>query len=270
MSNWYFPKHRKDVDFTKFDEMMRPQYLAFAKQIGRYTTACFVLPTASSKFGEMLAYGTFTFLDTGKTKVWVTCYHFVKEYEALLKTYPDAVLCIGMGPNHGSLLLSDVQIVDYEEKIDLAIIHVPFQEIAPESDCAFFQVREWPLQRVKVGACVTVIGYPKCHVEFDADGKLTTGRSWLGFQVSSVSDRHFVLANQHRDRTYMYRDESTTSAAPLLLPGMSGSPAFCRTPNGLHLVGFLYEGNDSDGTIFCTHASFLTEDGVIDHHALPI
>src|SRR6185369_11208594 len=77
--------------------------------------------------------------------------------------------------------------------------------------------------------------------------------------VVSVSDRHFVIADEHGERTRQKGKRPRSTA------GMSGAPVFIASGNRLpEWAGILYEGIDMSGPLFATHSDVISRDGHID------
>jgi hypothetical protein len=257
------------LNWKRLDRWMQPLYTRFSHGLSRFAAPIFVLPAPDAPLAQIAAYGTLTFIDTGQVKVWVTCSHVLTGMMEEAQKSADSIACVFLGPDHPVIYLDKIPVIDQSDRIDLAVLAVPF-ELSPQSDRIFYKVPRWPIPRATIGESVTVIGCPRSDLEIQPTGGATIGYSWFGFSVSSVSDRHFVMANERGDRSYIVAPPDTDTSKPLLLPGMSGGPAFAnRGPNRVELVGFIYEGRDSDSSIFLTHANFLCPDGTLDHHAIP-
>jgi hypothetical protein len=234
----------------------------FCEQISKVTSPIFVLPHRDAPVSEALTYGTLTWIDTGLGKAWVTSQHVLQGMRDASADCTDVVACIFLGKK--VIVIEQIEVVDEDAGIDLAVFRCPFEVAPGDGDRRCYKVPRWPIPRVRVGENVSLIGWPASQRSV-VDGKSELGYSMLDFRVSSSSDRHFVLANERQNRSRLFGDEPL----PLNIAGMSGAPAFVTHAGWIELVGFLYEGRDSDTTVFVTHASFLKEDGTFDRATFP-
>jgi hypothetical protein len=184
-----------------------------------------------------------------------------------------------LGTNYDVFSLTGLRYLDGDaDVLDVAILHAPEADYLSFTDKRFFRIPTWPIPKAQVGEPVFVVGYAGFDREVipldsDLEGTifrrgLVLGYSHFAFHVSSVSDRHFVLANEKGERVYALKNPRAPDAVPLA--GMSGSPGFVVREGVEYLVGFLYEGTTSLNSFFLTHAYFLRPDGTLDHSLIPL
>jgi hypothetical protein len=139
---------------------------------------------------------------------------------------------------------------------------------------------KWPVDRVSEGDLVIGIGFPGLHRRPDIkNGQegLVMVESFVSGRVSSVSQRHFVLADEDADRWVAQLDAEHEYEASW--GGMSGGVFFkVIAENNYQLAGFMYEGgatwndgstDDLRSNIYVTHADFIKADGTLDHGRIP-
>ena len=245
---------------------MRDSYESFASELSKFTAPVFILPSLDSNIDQIIANGTLTLIDTGRAKVWVTCRHVWECFHEEQKRNPDAVICAYLGREFGGFCFKKLEVLDESKALDLVIFYPPIETTGTKSDRIYFRIPRWPISRIRVGETITVLGYPGCCRQ-RIGNVYEFGFSFVGYRVSSVSERHFALANEGQNRTYLFNDSD--SKEPLSMAGMSGGPAFAFRPGWVELVGLLYEGFDSHNSLFLSHALFLRENGTLDHAKIP-
>jgi hypothetical protein len=132
---------------------------------------------------------------------------------------------------------------------------------------AFFKPTTWPPTPPDRGDWIIVYGFPGLQRVPNIDSISFYSVVFSG-PVSSISDRQFVLAAEDGPRLL----EQTANNVPCLgnLGGMSGSPAFKLAPDGLSLVGIVYEAQDGrNATILCWRVDYINAKGVFDRGRLP-
>ena len=85
----------------------------------------------------------------------------------------------------------------------------------------------------------------------------------IGDFVASVSDRHFLVANERDDRVH-----DPSFILPLAgMGGMSGGAVIdMKRRNRPTLLGIIYEASrDSTERFFASHIDFINDDGTIMH-----
>jgi hypothetical protein len=84
--------------------------------------------------------------------------------------------------------------------------------------------------------------------------------------------RHIVCAEDSDDNPRMAEIMATGLVLPKSLGGISGAAYFAYGPSSMRLAGIQYEATEDGGyqsAILVARASYLREDGTIDHAALP-
>lgn len=204
--------------------------------------------------------GTCALVDTGELKAFVTCEHVWTAWRKYKDKHPSAVLLVGLG-NGVPLNLSDAKLIDCDKDLDLAVIRA---EVSPQQlrTKRFFRIAEWPIRRASVGDVVAIVGFPGKDRESFGPHVTGWGLEFLGYGVSSVSERQITLAPERNDRSS--HDENWNEIPHGNIGGMSGSPAFLLTIDRMpSLVGFVKEGKTSDGFIFLASGNYLQPNGIL-------
>jgi len=238
-----------------------PGHAAFVRHLGQFCAPISWAPSRSSPASSLETNGTCALVDTGITNVLITCHHVWKGFwEGYRKKHHTAELLLGLGPGV-PLILTGAQMLDCDKDLDLAVIKADFAQRQLRTK-AFYPIQEWPIPRPTVGDAVAIVGFPGSGRHACGGTAMSWSLKFLGLTVSGVSERNITLAPERNDRRNY--DENGTEIPHDDLGGMSGSPAFLlREVGPPSLVGFLYEGHNSDRFIFLTPASYLQRDGTL-------
>jgi hypothetical protein len=174
-------------------------------------------------------------------------------------------------------------VIDESDTIDVATIDVP--RGFDERDQGKTSLAFVPPVRAEKGEPCIFFGFPGLHrLLVDADGKelpadaaasagapavgVRLGLSPISDFVVSVSERHFVIADEEGEReVYEYRP-GLKAFGPT--GGVSGASVFVRRDDALVIAGVMYEGGEgTDATFYVAHADFLRDDGTLDHSRIP-
>ena len=240
---------------------------AIAKGQSAFCVPVIILESDQALPRDILCSGSMTLIQTPQRQIFVTSHHVWAKYLEVKQRCSSAVFSAYLGSVYGFVVLTALEYLDGDEKtLDMAILHTPGIGNIPLVDKGFFRIPTWPIPKACVGEAVMTVGYPSVHRGLLPNG-IDLGYSHFGFSISSVSERHFVAANELNDRLFAQKDSGDPNV--FSIGGMSGSPAFIYRDRITHLVGFLYEGETSHNTIFFSHAAFLKPDGTLDHLAIP-
>lgn len=235
--------------------------MKIGRELIQYSAPVFIVSSITAS--DIVASGTFSFVETPKERVLVTAYHVWRRYKELKAEHSDAVFCVGL--LDGIFELANHIYLDGDEStLDLAVFRSP--PGAAYFRKRFFKIPQWPIPRVLKGESVDVIGYAGADRETKGSA-IDLGYTHFGFGVSSVADRHFVLGPDLGPRMFVLKNPQ--HGEKFGLGGMSGGPVFCARDGIYHLVGFVRAGDTSDSFIFISHAAFLREDGTLDHLSIP-
>jgi hypothetical protein len=238
---------------------------------------------------DIVASGTFSYIDTGLHKFIVTCDHVFAEFERLRAQDNRFEFCWGVGPGIRPLCLSMVKPRDRHKGVDLCTFQVVPPDALQASGKCFMKPIVWPPARVAEGDLAIGIGFPGAYRHSRTSGakpELGLVASLVSGTVHSVTDRHFTIADEGSDRLCLQLTNMQYEAS---WGGMSGGMFFrVEAENEYHLAGFLRAGgsmsvNGTDGSpccradqpdelhspLFVAHADLVLEDGELDHLRIP-
>jgi hypothetical protein len=153
--------------------------------------------------------------------------------------------------------ISEWKAIDREDKVDIATIEIPSTfDLSYLSRHPFF-LPESPPRRAQPGDSALLVGY-QGHRRRPRTGTLDAGLAVVEDFVVSSSERHFIVDDVDHERT------RPRGRRPRSAGGMSGAPVFVAGTRRPEWVGILYEGKDTAGRFFVSHADFVRPDGCID------
>lgn len=235
-----------------------------------YFLACHTLPLglkleAEHKPHEVVARATFSLLEIGEGHFFVTCAHVAEKFAEIRSEHPNAQLAAYTTiPFFTELFGFDL--VDSDSKVlDVAIFRGQMPRVELEGRFFIPYDRSY-LADPAVNEPVIIVGYPGDIVEV---GPRRADLSYMQiiFPVSSVSDRHVVLADESGKR--MYRDEFFPEQTGINLGGLSGSPAYVLRNQRYRFIGIVKECQEGDHTILISRLGCLTPQGTIDRSRMP-
>ena len=157
-------------------------------------------------------------------------------------------------------------LVDSESKIlDVAIFRG--QEDTVQLPSRFFiPYKGSYLSDPVVGEYVCIVGYPSDNVEV-TDNKADLNYTQLVLPISSVSDRHVVLADETGERKFhdFFEPENTS----IDFGGLSGSAAYVLRNSIYRFIGIVKGCHERDHTILISRLGCLNPDGTIDRSRMP-
>lgn len=247
-------------------------------RLGRYVGCGMVFPSRDATPEIALAgpKGTVSFISTGIRQFVLTCDHVWKEFQKERNRNPKAEFVVIGADGHESFSMSDARVIATGAKqLDMVTLDVPNLPHRLEwSGKSFYEPTEWPPPRPVKDDTIIAVGYPGAHQKPDADDSRPAVQlrpSVFVLTVSSVSDRHAVLAeNSDANPRRAWKFDSTLDDL-VSLGGVSGTPAFVYHPNAVSLAGVLYEASPTghESIIFVAHASYICADGSLDTTRLP-
>lgn len=214
-----------------------------------------------SPVGTITASGSFGLVDTGSTKLLVTCCHVWRDYITAKKNKPETRLlaCLDAGP---PVVIDILSPIDEDESLDIATFNLQ-PILAACSGRRFYDLYLNPPPPVSVGDRLAFVGYPG-QFRIIKDGGVYFGRMNYGVQVSDVS-RHHMCANMSNARL-VGTSRADLQSAKRNYGGISGSPCFLvRTGAMPQLVGFAT--SSALRILRFTHASCLNSDGTINRRS---
>ena len=195
--------------------------------------------------------GTGFLVNSGRERFLVTADHVVGGIldRGLIR------VAIGNQSGNRGKNISNWEIIDRDENVDIATLKVPSDFDPSELSKSFFTPYRWPAPRAERGESALFGGFQGTERKGE-QGLLTTPSGIISDFVVASSDRHFVIADEYGERI---RQGEPRSAG-----GMSGAPVFVARAPHPEWVGVLYSGLDTAGQFFVSHADFVLSSGHID------
>ncbi len=232
-----------------------------------------LVKSKSATFEDIIHTASGALVYTGEKYLLVTCYHVWNKFREHMAEHPDALVAavLGAGP---ATVVSSFPLSDEAQALDISILDVTGSEFAKEVANRFATVPEWPPARAVAGDSIVVIGFPgsdkKAVLDQAGVEAVQFSTTSLMFVVTSVSDRHIVLADVENARREIKLSEDDMGP-DFSFGGMSGCPAFVSRSGRFDFAGIMYEGPDRDyrSLFFLSHATFITKTGKIDWSQAP-
>jgi Trypsin-like peptidase domain len=207
--------------------------------------------------------GTGTLVDTGQRKLLVTNHHVYEKFEECRREAPHTRLVMSGVDGQPFANISGETLIASDETRDLAVLAIS-PSIVEQLGKRFYRATAWPPRRPEVGARVVLVGYPAQGRHALGSGSLGVMPLSIGRTVTSVGDRHFLMANETQD-SYAHAPDGHEPVTDY--GGISGSAAYSvyRLPDKreeLYLCGFAKEAGFNN-TILVAHADFINADGSI-------
>jgi hypothetical protein len=243
--------------------MTEHQFAALTERYAQHFAVMLAITLTERPVAEdVIANATGSFVNTGQNDLLVTYHHVYDKFQSLRQENPHARLT--MSGVHGSRFqdISDVKVLGLDEDLDLAVLHVPAPYVFGQGKL-FFPTEIWPPRRPEVGTLTALIGYPGEGRKAEG-GVLGVSPLSAGLLVVSVSERHFVLAEENQDAHVLIPD----GQSPLThFGGISGSAVYAMSKNfdpsgSIELCGFVYEQGPGRA-ILVAHADHINADGSI-------
>lgn len=211
----------------------------------RFIGSALIIAPKTDTPKDVVGNGTFSYVDTGEQKLLVTCAHVFDEFKAAKDEDPSTVLGWGLVDGGPPTILKGIEPLDHDRAtIDVCTFKAEVVGGIEAVGRNWVRPAKWPVDRVEVGDLVIGVGFPGRHRRIETrDGKeaLVMVMSFIAAPVSSVSERHFVLADEAADRWSAQLDPERKYGVSW--GGMSGGVFFkVLEENHYELAGFLYEG----------------------------
>ena len=175
--------------------------------------------------------------------------------------FDPALMGILAGHNAPPIDISSWKIIDSDRDIDIVTIAIPENFDPKTINKSFCRPQSWPPKRVARGEVALFVGMPGIHRKIISGG-IRNHFTPVCDSVSSVSNRHFVLADENGRNQFEYQ-----TGLPAFGPtgGVSGAPVFINREKQLILSGVVYEGGETEqATFFAAHADFINSDWTIN------
>lgn len=229
-----------------------------------------LLPSRRAQPKDVLYNGTASFIDTGTSKLLVTCGHVVDRYHELKRENPETVLAVTGNSGTQPVIVSDAEVIDNGgRQLDLAVLRLPDPDRITWGGKSYFKTEGWPPPKAMKGQVAVLVGFPGMHREPSRRGLEVRATPVCDF-VTSVSDRNIFLVDEDLARVAVKHNPELKDLESL--GGMSGSAVYVVDENRQVpvLAGFLYEaGEGTHATIFIAHASYILPDGHLDRASMP-
>ena len=232
--------------------------------------ACHTLPLGIKKDAQhaphqVVARATCSLLEISKKHFFVTCAHVLDKFQEIQIEHPGAQLAAYTTVPHFTELYG-FSLVDSESEIlDVAIFRGQEDRVElPER--SFIPYNGSYLADPVKGEYVCIVGYPSENVEV-TEGRADLNYMQLIFPISSVSDRHIVLADETGQRRF--RDFIEPQKMGVDLGGLSGSAAYVLRNFIYRFIGIVKECNERDNTILISRLGCLNPNGTIDRSRMP-
>jgi hypothetical protein len=264
-------RNRLDVLLLEFWEYEMPlERIPTDSPTTAHFLACHTLPLgikkdATDRPHQVVARATFSLLEISAKRFFVTCAHVLDKFEEIQVEYPNAQLAAYTTIPHFTELFG-FNLVDSESKIlDVAIFR-GLEDIIELPSRNFIPYKGSYLDDPGVGEYVCIVGYPRENVDV-TEHKADLNYTQLILPISSVSDRHVVLADETGERKFhdFFEPENTS----IDFGGLSGSAAYVLRNFIYRFVGIVKECHERDHTILISRLGCLNPDGTIDRSRMP-
>ena len=232
--------------------------------------ACHTLPLGIKQDAKhaphrVVARATWSLLEIDKKHFFVTCAHVLNKLQEIRVNYPNAQLTAYTTVPHFTELFG-FRLVDSESKIlDVAIFRGQEDRVELPERSFIPYTGSYLADPVK-GEYVCIVGYPSDNVEV-GEGRADLNYMQLIFPISSLSDRHIVLADETGQRRF--KDFFEPQKTGIDLGGLSGSAAYVLRNFIYRFIGIVKECHEQDNTILISRLGCLTSDGTIDRSRMP-
>jgi len=232
--------------------------------------ACHTLPLglkgdAKDLPHEVIARATFSLVEIDEKHFFITNAHVWDKYLEIKGEHPKAQLA-AYTTIPAFTELSGFHLIDSDSKIlDVAIFRG--QETRVDLPGRFFIPYNGSyLADPAINEPVCIVGYPSENIEVDPR-KAHFDYMQILFPISSISERHVVLADEHGQR--IFHDEIDPELTRVDLGGLSGSPAYVLRNHRYRFIGIVKECSQSDQTILISRLGCFHRDGTIDRQRMP-
>jgi len=196
---------------------------------------------------------------------FVTCAHVLEKFEEMQVEYPNTQLAAYTTVPYFTELFG-FSLIDSESKIlDVAIFRGQ-QDRIELPDRSFIPYQGSYLSDPAVGEYVCIVGYPRETVDV-TEHKADLNYTQLILPISSVSDRHVVLADETGERKF--HDFFGPQNTSVDFGGLSGSAAYVLRNFIYRFIGIVKECHERDHTILISRLGCLNLDGTIDRSRMP-
>jgi hypothetical protein len=216
-------------------------------------------PTAT----DVVANATGTLINTGKHQFLVTNHHVYAKFQSHRDKSPHSMLI--MSGAHGTQFLdiSEAKCLGSDKAFDLAVLSIPPLTVFKQRKL-FLCPEKWPPPRAEKGMLAVLVGYPGEGRKVEQNGALGASPLSAVMRVVSVSERHFVIADEDQD-AHMFVPKGQKPLTSF--GGISGSGVHVIRPKGLTandiwLGGFVYEEGFGH-SLLVAHADHINADGSI-------
>ena len=216
-------------------------------------------PTAN----DVVANATGTLINTGTNQFLVTNHHVYAEFQSHQDNNSHSKLIMSGADGTRFLDISKAKCLGVDKALDLAVLSIPPLTVFTQKKL-FLCPEKWPPPRAEKGMLAVLVGYPGAGRKVEQSGALGVSPLSAGMRVVSVSERHFVIADEDQDaHVFVPKGQKALTN----FGGISGSGVYVIRPrrvtsDDIWLAGFVYE-EGLGHTLMVAHADHINEDGTI-------
>lgn len=202
-------------------------------------------------------------MDTGKTKLLVTCQHVWKRFQEEHSQDPNVRMSVCLD-KQSPVVFDQNDPIDQDSKLDLATFDIS-PVLAACRGRQFYSLARNPAPRVKVGDRLVLLGNQGIF-RSGSEQSLTFGTTTYACKVSDVSGLKVIADLSKAQNRFVMQAVRTPQPNTSAHGGISGSPCFLVQENRpVRLVGFVTA--DWQDSLWFTHARCLNADGTINRLA---
>jgi hypothetical protein len=237
--------------------------LSVLETLSPFVVMLAITGTENPVASDVCTNGTGSLVDTGAGKLLVTNHHVYEEFKRRRNELPCSQLVMSGVDGRPFVDISNQPCIASDEFYDLAVLAIS-PSIVEQQGKKFRLTPAWPPQRPKEGIRVVTVGYPGQGRHVLASDALGVAPLSIGRSVTSISERHFVMADQTQD-AYTHVPEGLKALTSY--GGISGSAVYSvhRIRDRVvdyRLCGFVYEQGIGH-TLMVAHADHINADGTI-------
>ncbi|MGA2704897.1 MAG: hypothetical protein ABSH35_27875 [Isosphaeraceae bacterium] len=237
--------------------------LSVEKGLDHFTAMLAITTGKSPTANDVVANATGTLINTGKNQFLVTNHHVYAEFQSHRDKNPHSKLIMSGAHGMRFLDISEAKCLGADKAFDLAVLSVPPLTVFNQRKL-FLCPEKWPPPRAEKGMLAVLVGYPGEGRNVEQSGALGASPLSAVMRVVSVSERHFVIADEDQDaHVFVPKGQKPLTS----FGGISGSGVYVICPKGVTsddvwLAGFVYEEGPGH-SLMVAHADHINADGTI-------
>jgi hypothetical protein len=251
------------MPFVSGAALARDIALLVEEGLGRFTVMLALATGENSTANDVVANGTGTLVNTGQKPLIITNHHVYNKFRLDRANDPHTKLIMSGAHDTYFVDISEAECLGADNNLDLAVLSVP-PPIAFNRGKLFLCPEKWPPPRAEKDMLAVLVGYPGQGRKVEQSGALGASPLTAGMRVVSVSDRHFVIADEDQD-AHVFVPEGQKPLANF--GGISGSGVYVIRRKGTSfdggwLAGFVCE-EGLGHSLVVAHADYINADGTI-------